>query len=205
MIGGGRVAEQKVQALLRAGARVTVVSPDITPKLAELAAAGAVTHHQRRYNGDDLRGVVLAYAATDNQALHAQIARDADVMNVLLNVVDRPALCDFIAPAVMARGDLIIAASTGGASPAMAKRIRRDLEGRFGPEYDVALQLLRRIRERLAARALTSAERQRVFTSLVESPLLDYLRARQVDAVDRLLAATVGDDVSLASLGVELA
>jgi precorrin-2 dehydrogenase/sirohydrochlorin ferrochelatase len=204
VIGGGRVAEQKVKALLDAGARVTVVSPDMTPALAELAAAGVLTYHQHGYASDDLRGFFLAYAATSDDALHVRIARDAEAMGVLLNVVDHPPLGDFIAPAVMTRGDLIIATSTGGASPALAKRIRRDLEDTFGPEYDVALQLLRRIRERLAAHALTSAERQQVFTRLVESPLLDYLRERQIDAVDRLLAATVGDGVSLASLGVEL-
>ena len=95
-----------------------------------------------------------------------------------LNVVDRPQLCDFIMPSVMERGDLVIATSTGGASPAMARRIRCELEEIFGPEYALALTLLRRVRESLAASSHTGAERQRIFNALVDSPLLDYIRQR---------------------------
>lgn len=204
VIGGGTTAEQKTNSLLKAGAVVTVISPQLTPALAALAAAQQVTHQQRCYRSGDLDGFFLAYAATNDEAVHAQIATDASAAAVLLNVVDRPDLCHFIVPSVVERSDLIIATSTSGASPALAKRIRRDLEERFGPEYAVALDLLRRLRTHLGRSARSPADRQRVFTALVDSPLLDYLRDGQAQSVDRLLATTVGAEVSLAALGMEL-
>jgi precorrin-2 dehydrogenase len=204
VIGGGTAAERKIDSLLRSGAVVTVISPQLTPTLAALAATQQVTHHQRRYHRGDLQGFFLAYAATDDEGVHAAIAEDASAAGVLLNVVDRPHLCHFIVPSVMERGDLIIATSTSAASPALAKRIRRDLEARFGPEYALALELLRRLREHLRGGARSAADRRRIFDALVDSPLLDYLRDGQAQAVDRLLATTVGADVSLASLGLEL-
>lgn len=204
VIGGGRVAGQKTESLLHAGAQVTVVSPRLTPTLAALAATRKIVYHRRHYTTGDLRGFVLAYAATNDETVHAQIVREADEAGVLLNVVDRPELCDFIMPSVMERGDLIVATSTSGKSPALAKRIRQDLEGALGPEYDLALQLLGRLRTTLATRQLKSVDRQRIFAALVDSPLLGYLRGRQTADVDRLLATTVGDGVSLASLGMEL-
>jgi len=203
VVGGGKVAEQKVESLLKAGARVTLISPEITPRLATLAAAQQITHRAREYRRGDLQGAFLAYAATDGDVLHAQIADEAHGAGVLLNVVDQPALCDFITPAVVERGDLVIATSTGGASPALAKRIRHDLEDTFGPEYDLALQLLRRVRKQLRATTRDATERRRICNALVESPLIEYLRDRRADQIDRLLAMTVGDQVSLASLGME--
>ena len=204
VIGGGRVAEQKVQSLLTAGARVTVVSPQLTSGLHALAAAGQITHQDRTYASGDADGFFLAYAATDDEDLHVRIAAEADAAGVLVNVVDRPQLCDFIMPSVIERGDLVIATSTGGASPAMARRIRCELEEIFGPEYALALTLLRRVRETLGASPHTGAERRRIFNALVDSPLLDYIRHGQRQDINALLAATVGNDMSLAALGIEL-
>jgi precorrin-2 dehydrogenase/sirohydrochlorin ferrochelatase len=161
-------------------------------------------HVPRVYTDGDLTGFLVVCAATDDSALHARIAAEAETAGVLLNVVDRPRLCHFITPSVVARGDLTIATSTNGASPAMAKRIRRELEEAFGPEYELALRLLRRVRESLPASACTGAERQRIFNTLVDSPLLDYLRHGRRRDIDALLASTIGGGVSLASLGVEL-
>ncbi|MFI5394515.1 MAG: bifunctional precorrin-2 dehydrogenase/sirohydrochlorin ferrochelatase [Candidatus Binatia bacterium] len=204
VVGGGKVAEQKVQSLVRAGARVTVVSPEVTPRIAALAATSQIEHQRRAYGRGDLHGSFLAYAATDDEHIQQQVAREAEDAGVLLNVVDRPQLCDFIAPSVVERGDLVVATSTGGASPALAKRIRQDLQDVFGPEYDVALRLLRRLRDRLAGQSLPAVERQRILSSLANSPLLEYLRQRRTHEVDRLLAETVGDGVSLATLGMEI-
>jgi precorrin-2 dehydrogenase/sirohydrochlorin ferrochelatase len=204
VIGGGTVAEQKVESLLTAGARVTVISPRLTPRLQTLAATGRMKHVPRTYGDGDLAGFLLACAATDDSAVHARIAAQAETEGVLLNVVDRPQLCDFITPSVLERGDLMIATSTNGASPAMAKRIRRELEESFGPEYELALKLLRRVRESLLASTWTSSERQRIFSALVDSPLLDYLRQGRSAEIDALLASTIGIDRSLASLGIEL-
>jgi precorrin-2 dehydrogenase/sirohydrochlorin ferrochelatase len=204
VIGGGKVAVQKVESLLEAGAAVTVISPELTPELATLAATGGVTHHQRGYHDGDLLGFFLAYAATNDPTVHTRIAGDAEAAGVLLNVVDAPQLCTFIVPAIVQRGDLVIATSTSGTSPALAKRIRRNLEDSFGPEYALALRLLGRLREELAERALPAAERQRIFGALVDSPLIDYLRGGRRAEVNRLLATTVGGAVSLETLGVEL-
>jgi len=204
VIGGGRVAEKKVQPLLRAGARVTVISPQLTPGLAALAATNQITHRSRTYASNDVRGFFLAVAATDDEDLHAQIAAEADAEGVLVNVVDRPQWCDFIMPAVVERGDLVIATSTGGASPAMAKRIRCELEEIFGPEYALALTLLRRVRQSLAASPRTGAEHRRIFNALIDSPLLNYIRNGQRHDINALLASAVGSDVSLTTLGIEL-
>jgi precorrin-2 dehydrogenase/sirohydrochlorin ferrochelatase len=204
VIGGGRVAEEKVQSLLMAGARVTVISPQLTAGLNALAAANRIIHRDRTYASGDVGGFFLAFAATDNADLHVEIAAEAEAAGVLVNVVDRPRLCDFIMPSIMERGDLVIATSTGGASPAMAKRIRRELEEIFGPEYALALTLLRRVRETLAASPRTIAERKRIFNALVDSPLLDYIRRGQRHDINALLASALGRDISLAALGVEL-
>jgi precorrin-2 dehydrogenase/sirohydrochlorin ferrochelatase len=183
---------------------VTVISPEVTPALGSLAARGQVLHHPRAYRPGDLHGCFLAFAATDDPAAQAQVTAEAAREGVLLNVVDQPQRCDFIMPAVMQRGDLVIAASTSGASPALARRIRHELENAFGPEYEFALQLLRRLRDHLTRQSYPSGERQRIFSALVESRLLDCIRAHQATEVDRLLAATVGHGVSLAALGMEL-
>src|SRR6266481_939674 len=109
VIGGGKIAEQKTAALLNAGARVTLISPQVSRALERLVAAHRVIHHRRPYAAGDLHGCVLAYAATDDAAVQRRVAREAREAGVLLNVVDRPALCDFIMPAVTERGELIIA------------------------------------------------------------------------------------------------
>lgn len=204
VIGGGEVAERKVESLLAAGARVTVISPSVTSGLAARAAQGAIEHLSRRYRRGDLTGVCLAYAATDDEVLHEGIAGDAEAAGVPLNVVDRPQWCSFIVPSILTRGDLTIAVSTSGGSPALARRVREDLEEALGPEYERALDVLSRLRRHLQARALPSAERQRILTGLVASDLLDHLREPDAAAVDRLLAEHAGSDVSLATLGADL-
>jgi precorrin-2 dehydrogenase/sirohydrochlorin ferrochelatase len=204
VVGGGRVAEQKVTALVEAAAHVTVISPAVTPRIEALAATQAIARRARQYASGDVRGFFLAFAATDDEETQRQLAEDARAAGVLLNVADRPEMCDFIVPAVMEQGDLVIATSTGGASPALAKRIRRELQQSFGPEYAEALRLLQRLRERLAERVLSAAERRRIFTTLANSPLLEYVRRRQMRAIDQLLAETVGDGTSLATLGSDM-
>lgn len=204
VIGGGLVAERKVESLLQARAQVTVISPTLTPRLQSWAADHAITVHERLYRPGDLSGFALVFAATHDEELHRRVAAEARAAGVLLNVVDRPALCSFIVPAVISQGDLTLAISTGGASPALAKKIRLTLEQSFGPEYDVALRLLARVREWVAQSGLTIEERQRLFTALVDSPLLDYLRERQIDKLNALLHRTVGDTCTIEGLGLSL-
>jgi len=204
VVGGGPVAEQKVRALLRAGASVTVLSPDLTDELSTQAASSRIRHLQRSYVSGDLSGYRVVVAATDDDAIQRQVAAEAATAGVLVNVVDRPELCDFIVPSILERGDLLIAVSTCGQSPTLARRIREELEGRFGPPYAQALVVLGRLREHLAARDIPMAERKRILTTLVDSPMIAHLQSGENGAVDQLLADTVGQGMSLAALGVEL-
>jgi len=135
VVGGGEIGERKVRALLACGARVTVVSPVVTPRLAGLAAGGHVVYRARSFRRSDLRGCALAVAATGDPLVDGAVAETARRWRVLVNVVDRPEHCDFILPSVLRRSELQIAVSPGGRSPALAGEIRRRLEGLFGPEY----------------------------------------------------------------------
>ena len=200
VIGGGTIAERKVEALLAAGGEVTLISPELTAALHALEAAGRLTVQHRSYQRGDLEAVALVIAATDDPALQQQIAAAAQQANILCNIVDQPALCSFIVPAVMQKGDLTIAVSTNGASPALAKKIGQDLADQFGPEYALALRLLRRIRERLRHEQRSAQDRQRLLTGLAASPLLDYLRDRQTDKLNTLLQQTLGEAYTLERL-----
>jgi precorrin-2 dehydrogenase/sirohydrochlorin ferrochelatase len=202
VVGGGEVAARKVESLLEAGARVTVVSPHLSPPLESLAANGSVIHIARDYRRGDIRGCVLAYAATDDPKLHRELAAEARAHGIPLNVVDVPELCTFIAPAVMKRGALQIAISTGGASPAFAARLRRELEDRFGTEYARTLEVLRAARRRLHADEIDPAERMRRLKDLANSALPDAIAAGDVAAIERILATHLGDGVDLAALNL---
>ena len=203
VIGGGEVAKRKVEALLEAGARVTVVSPRLSPPLQAAVARGLVTHIARDYAPGDIKGCVLVYAATDDPKLHRELAAEARTLGIPINVADEPELCSFIAPAVVKRGALQIAISTGGASPAFAARIRRELEARFGVECALTLDLMRAARRRLHAEEIAPVERMRRLTDLANSALPDAIAAGDVAAVERILAAHLGEGVGLAQLGID--
>ena len=128
VIGGGVVAQRKVEALLQAGARVVVISPAVTVELARLVADGHARHVARAYRRGDLAGAVLAFAAADDGVANAAIAREGRRHRVWVNAADDPAHCDFILPSVLRRGRLTVAVSTGGASPAVARAVREELE-----------------------------------------------------------------------------
>jgi precorrin-2 dehydrogenase/sirohydrochlorin ferrochelatase len=204
VIGGDEAATGRVQALLEAGARVTVISPTLTPTLAALAETHEIMHHARAYRPGDLRGVVLAIAVTDDDALAAAIAAEADAERTWLNVMDKPRFCNVIAPAVVRRGDVTVAVSTGGASPALARYMREEIERVIGPEYGVAATLLGKLRPLVAARYADAGRRAQTFGALVGSGLLAALRAGDAAAVDAILAEHVGVRASLATLGVSL-
>ncbi len=205
VVGGGEVAARKVESLVEAGARVTVVSPRLSPALAAIVANGSVTHIARDYQPGDMRGCVVGYAATDDPKLHREVVAEGRALGIPVNIVDVPELCTFIAPAVVKRGDLQIAISTGGASPAFAARLRRNLEDQFGTEYALTLEVLRAARQRLHAGEIDPAERMRRLKDLANSALPDAIAAGDVAAIDRILATHLGDGISLATLGLGLA
>ena len=153
VVGGGPVAEAKVEGLLAAGARVTVVSPDLTESLAAWAIDGRIIHRPHEYGADDLDGQQLAFSATDRREVTEAVAADARRGGVWVNAADDPAFCDFLLPSVLRRGRLVVAVSTGGASPALAARVRRDLEAYFTPEYEELVELAAEVRAELRSRA----------------------------------------------------
>ena len=135
VFGGGAVAERKILALLAVGAVVTVVSPTLSVALTELATAGLIAHVSRAYADGDLASAVLAFAATDDGAVNAEVAREGRTRGVWVNAADDPAHCDAILPAVVHRGALTVAISTGGASPALARAVRERLERALPEAY----------------------------------------------------------------------
>lgn len=197
-IGGGAVAERKVAGLLAAGGCVTVVAPEVSAGLAALVRAGSITHHPREFQPGDLRGAVLAVAATDDVGVQRAVAAEAEAERILLNVVDTPELCTFIIPAVAQRGLLTVAVSTGGASPALARRMREEIEERLGPEHAVFTQILERLRQRLSP----GPTRQRLFGELVNSPVLEWLRHGRLADVNQLLGRLAGGGCTLTDLGI---
>ncbi|MGH7814031.1 MAG: precorrin-2 dehydrogenase/sirohydrochlorin ferrochelatase family protein [Candidatus Binataceae bacterium] len=202
VVGGGQSAEHKTEALLLAKAAVIVVSPRLTPALAAMASRGEITHLNREYRRGDMKGCALVYAATGDDAVHRAIAAEARELGIPLNVADDPELCSFIAPAVVRQGALQIAISTGGASPAFASRVRRELEPQFGPELGPMLDILRAARGRLRALIADSSERARRLTALANSDLPVALRAGDSTVVERLLHEHLGDGFGLGELGI---
>lgn len=141
VIGGGEVALRKVRSLLEHGARVSVISPELCPELAGMAAKGQIQVLQRNYQAGDLRDTFIVIAATDDAKVNRELLKEAGESKALVNAVDDPENCDFIVPSSVRRGDVTIAVSTGGRSPALARKIRSRLETEFGEEY-AALALL---------------------------------------------------------------
>jgi precorrin-2 dehydrogenase/sirohydrochlorin ferrochelatase len=160
VVGGGVVGERKACDLLACGASVTVVSPALTPGLSALARSGAVTWKPRGFLRTDVRRCRLVIAATGISRVDHAVAQEARRHRALINVVDRPAVCDFIVPSVLRRGELQIAVSTGGRSPALAREIRRRLESQFGPEYAELVDRIGQERAQARACALTPAARR---------------------------------------------
>ena len=154
VIGGGQVALRKVEGLLDAGAQVTVISPALHPDLEALVAAGRVRHIAREYSPGDLEGRLLAFVGTDDRSVNAAVAREGKQRGVWVNAVDDPANCDFIMPGIVRRGDIILAVSTSGGSPAMARKLREDLEQFLTPEYALMLDLVAQVRRELCDRGV---------------------------------------------------
>ncbi len=153
VVGGGAVAERKVEGLLDVGASVTVVGPRLTERLASWVEAGTVRHVARAYRPGDLVGYALAFVATDDRAVNAQVFRDAKARGVWVNAADDPAHCDFILPSVLRRGELTVAVATGGASPALSRAIREELEAYFTDDYAALAHVVAEVRRELRRRA----------------------------------------------------
>jgi siroheme synthase-like protein len=179
MVGGGAIAEGKTAQLLAAGAHVTVVSPTLTPQFQEWLAQDAIFWRQGEFAPSDLIGKQLVISATDEPAVNEAVAHAAAACGILYNVVDQPALCNFITPALVTRGALQISISTAGGSPSVAQLVKRRIAEVIGDEYGALLELATQLRAELKARGIGYAERRDLLNAFVESEALDHLRAGQ--------------------------
>jgi precorrin-2 dehydrogenase / sirohydrochlorin ferrochelatase len=181
VVGGGRVAAEKVEGMLRAQAEVYVVAPSATGRIRAWADAGKIRWAARRYRASDLAGAFLVVAATSSSALDAEIYQQAKRRGVLCNVVDDPEHCDFYYGAIVRRGSLQIAISTGGLSPALAQRLRKRLEQEFGAEYEDWLAEIGALRERLLSKPGSPQRRRALLHRLAsDASFEDFLRRRKV-------------------------
>jgi len=154
VVGGGREGQRKVEGLLAAGGVVTVIAPELTSDLQARLAAGELEFVQREYRDGDLEGYELCMVATDDGAVNAAVAREGKRQRIWVNAADDPPNCDFILPAVIRRGAITLAASTGGASPALARRLREELEAYLTEEMPALAELLREVRDDLRSRGI---------------------------------------------------
>jgi precorrin-2 dehydrogenase / sirohydrochlorin ferrochelatase len=168
VVGGGVIATHKVQGLLASGAAVVVVSPTLTEPLHELVQRGIIQYQPRPFQADDVLDCTLVIGATDQAEVNAAVCEAARRRGILVNIVDTPAACDFIAPAVVRHGPLQIAISTGGNSPTLAKRIRMQIEACYGMEYADFLQALGGQREQVRRLIPNPAARKAYYEYLVD-------------------------------------
>jgi precorrin-2 dehydrogenase len=180
VVGGGTIAESKIEGLLAAGAHVTVVAPRVTAGIAEQARLSSIVWSAREFETTDLDGVFLVIAATSDDSVNELVFLEADRRNILCNAVDQPPRCHFYFPAVVRRGALQIAISTAGLSPALAQRIRKELEAQFGPEYEEWLDRLGRVRARLMRNAVDSDTRKRLLHRLASREGFQRAQARRL-------------------------
>jgi precorrin-2 dehydrogenase len=176
VIGGGSIAERKTLSLIEAGAVVTVTSPSLTPKLLALSASGKITYLKKNFEERDINDAFLAIAATDSPLVNSAVARACKKKQVLVNVAAPPEESSFIVPSVIERGELLIAVSTSGASPALSKKIRKELEERYGPEYGLLLTKLASIRKKVLEEVAEENTRKNIFQSIVDSNVIDLLK-----------------------------
>ena len=187
VIGGGQVGERKVKTLQSCAAKVFLISRDLTPYLEEEVRQGRIELLAPAYQTEHLAGKFLVIGATNDPNLNGKIGREARERGLLCNIVDKPQECNFILPSLVSRGDLTIAVSTAGKSPALAKKIRQDLERVFPEIYGLYLELLGQIRNEILARNLSQQENQKIFQTLVDSPVLSWVESGNFDALYDLM------------------
>jgi precorrin-2 dehydrogenase / sirohydrochlorin ferrochelatase len=191
VVGGGDVGLEKVEGLLACDADVTLISPEAHPELTQLALEGSIGWHPREYAGPaDLEGALIAIAATDDTDLNIRVFEDAEERAMLVNVVDVPPLCNFILPAIVRTGPLAVAISTAGASPALAKRMKREIAEQFGEPYALLAILLNDARGWAKGTLPTYQDRKVFFESIVngDPDPIELLRAGNIEGVRALIA-----------------
>lgn len=190
VVGGGNVAESKVAGLLAAEANITVVAPELTPVLRRQHDAGAFRYDAHEYRAGDLAGFEVCFVATDDGAVNAQVAAEGKQRGIWVNAADDPAYCDFILPSVVRQGDVVVAASTGGSSPALARRLREDLTAFLSDDYAPLADLLAEIRAEVRTRNLTiEADR---WQSAIDGRFRALVAQRRIDEAREYLQQGLG-------------
>jgi precorrin-2 dehydrogenase/sirohydrochlorin ferrochelatase len=192
VVGGGDIAERKVERLLECGAQVTVVSKSLTPVLKARKKTGQMDHIDRDYEDQALDGAFMVIGATDRNDVNERISKEAMARGLLVNIVDDPDRCNFILPSLVQQGDLSIAISTGGKSPALAKKLRKELEKQYGPEYQTLLVIMGILRKRILARDQRVADNKAVFEDLVHSDILQAIREKDRGRVNTIIRDLTG-------------
>lgn len=195
VVGGGQVATERAAKLAAHGARVRVVSPALGEQLSAMAADGRVAEHRaRRYEHGDLDGAVLVVAATDDADVNRRVRDDARAAGAEVNVADDPEGSTAVIPALMREGDLAIAITTGGASPVVSRRIREDLQQRFGPGWAGLIMLLAETRDELIATHADIASRRAAVEALLDSGVVADIAAEGPDACRARVRVALGLD-----------
>jgi len=191
VVGGGEIALEKVEGLLACDGKVVVVAPELVEELAALAAEGSIEHHARTFEPADLQGAFMAIAATDDTEVNIRVYELAEERAMLVNVVDVPPLCNFILPAIVRTGPLAIAISTAGSSPALAKRIKREISEQFGTDYAELAVMLNEVRGWAKGTLPTYQDRKVFFESIVngDPDPIALLRTGDRDGVRELIDA----------------
>jgi siroheme synthase-like protein len=192
MIGGGKIAEGKVEGLLAAQARVTVISPDLTPSLRRLADEKRITYLPRLYQPGDLSGAFMVICATDRTEINNQVWQEASQNHQLVNVVDDTPRCNFIAASILRKGDLTIAISTSGRAPALAVRLKERFQRELGPEYERFLDLAGELRAPLAEAVPDFETRKALWYELVDSEILEVLARGDETAAREIISRVFG-------------
>jgi precorrin-2 dehydrogenase/sirohydrochlorin ferrochelatase len=192
VVGGGSEAERKVEGLLECDAATTVIAQDATERIRRLAADRRLTWIEREYRSGDLKSAFLVIAERANDATNTRIWNDARSAGALVNVMDDVEHCDFIAGSVIRRGPLTVAISTGGCAPALAVRLRERLQKELGPEYATFLEMMRSLREPMMRRYPDFDQRRTRWYELVDSDIIEHLRAGRTEQARGLLERSIG-------------
>jgi precorrin-2 dehydrogenase/sirohydrochlorin ferrochelatase len=196
VVGGGKVAQRKIETLLECGSFVHIVAKELTAPLEDLRRAGRIVFLGNEFSEAFLDGAFVVFAATDDPSLNRAVSRAAQQRGLLVNAVDQPADCNFIVPSVLSRGDLLIAVSTSGKSPAFARKVRVELERHFGEEYGSFLNLMGNLRKEVLRLGLSQEENKSAFEDLVGSDLLSAVREKDWDRASQIVEKVLGRPVS---------
>jgi precorrin-2 dehydrogenase/sirohydrochlorin ferrochelatase len=197
IVGGGSVAQRKVETLMKFGASIQIISRELTHKLKSLVESKEIHHIGEEFRDKHLDGAFLVIAATDDKRLNQKVSESAQKRGLLINAVDQPSDCNFIVPSIVNRGDLLIAVSTSGKSPALSKKLRKELEMQFGGEYKTFLTLMGCLREEILSMGLSQAENSRVFSEIVETDIIASLARGDITEVESTLKRILPGDLDI--------